>query len=231
MKAGRILKDEEENVHRGSHQEAAGGMDTIEEGMPWEYRGEGNSSLVLVSPKSRLVLRLRKIRPPKPLGGRPSFSEAASSMRSLVSYVDHVIRPMLPRSEWIPKMQVIPLPDNTALFFPDTAARDARRMTEQYSFHKEAILMRDLCFLTSSMSSEAVTFSVEIKPKEGVLPAGDGVHPARKNMSKYRLKQIMKVQEGIIRTSNEYDPMDLFSGNHDRMKVSQETFQKYHNVG
>ena len=196
-------------------------MDTIEEGMPWEYRGEGNSSFVLVSPKSHVVLRLRKIRPPKPLSGLTSFSDAESSMSSLVSYVDHVIRPMLPCSVWIPKMHVILLPNNAPRYFPDTAARDTRRLNEKHTFHKEAIVMRDLCFLTSNSSSHSTTFSVEIKPKEGVLFTGEGVHPARKEMSKYRLKQMMKVQEGIIQSSNEYDPMDLFSGNLDRMKVNQ----------
>lgn len=61
-------------------------------------------------------------------------------------------------------------------------------------------------------------FSVELKPKEGVLPIDPAAHPLRKKMSKYALKQLMKVREGTIAAVNDYDPMDLFSGDHNRME-------------
>lgn len=61
------------------------------------------------------------------------------------------------------------------------------------------------------------TLSVELKSKDGVLPFDPRAHPVRRARSKYVLKQLLKLRQGTIAVANDYDPLDLFSGNSDRM--------------
>ena len=119
----------------------------IKDGAPWRFRGEGNSSLVLASSSSQLVLRLRKMRRSHSKDGPMAMNDAQSSLQGIVDYVDHVIRPMLPCSAWIPRMRVLQLPhDWNRLVEAAQADRDTARLLDEHSLHHEAILMRDLCF-------------------------------------------------------------------------------------
>ena len=63
---------------------------------------------------------------------------------------------------------------------------------------------------------------IEIKPKCGFITSCRTVRPEdahlKHSTSRYCLHQILKLQEGDINTTSEYDPVDLFSGNRERVE-------------
>ncbi|XP_055351611.1 inositol-pentakisphosphate 2-kinase-like [Paramacrobiotus metropolitanus] len=186
-------------------------MDSVDQGFPWRFRGEGNSSVVLYSEVTPLVLRLRKV-----LLNRPTAmcELEKHTLRGIVEYVEFVIAPLVSSPKWIPKMTVVELRDRLVEVLKRVQLeRNPLRVRDNQAFHDEALLMPDLAFLPKSTDCDVTTcFSVELKPKEGIMPIDVRAHPIRRKYSKYALKQLMKAEEGLITGVNNYDPMDLFSG-------------------
>lgn len=60
----------------------------------------------------------------------------------------------------------------------------------------------------------------EIKPKWGFLPSCPLIpkDSPKLNISRFQLLQYTKLQTGVIKSISNYDPLDLFSGNSDRIR-------------
>ncbi|XP_050414199.2 inositol-pentakisphosphate 2-kinase [Patella vulgata] len=103
---------------------------------------------------------------------------------------------------------------------------------------RTALVLPDLCFLpntgpvytcTQSLSNGTTiiddtacgpTISIELKPKKGFLPQSQYIDKAslRHQVCKYCMHQRLKAREGQWPRPTNYCPLDLFSGNRQRMK-------------
>ena len=62
---------------------------------------------------------------------------------------------------------------------------------------------------------------VELKPKCGFLPASPCIrHPIQRRVSRYQLHQRLKLAQGSISQLSGYDPLDLFSGDDERVDAA-----------
>lgn len=88
---------------------------------------------------------------------------------------------------------------------------------------RRAVLMPDATLLppSPSLPKRSPTICVELKPKAGHITRCPTVHPKHASLkhstSRYQLHQLLKVEEGTVRQSSTYDPLDLFSGDEARM--------------
>lgn len=82
--------------------------------------------------------------------------------------------------------------------------------------------MPDATLLPSVAPSSIVAF--EIKPKFGHVQQCDTVpnehRKLKHSLSRYQLHQHVKVQDGLVSEKSRYDPLDLFSGDRDRVRAS-----------
>ena len=84
--------------------------------------------------------------------------------------------------------------------------------------------MPDATRLPHPSSSSAQTVCIEIKPKYGDITKCDTIRPdhidIKHNHARYRLHQELKKKEGLIHKVNDYNPLDLFSGDRKRIKYA-----------
>ena len=82
--------------------------------------------------------------------------------------------------------------------------------------------MPDATLLPGVAPSSTIAF--EIKPKFGHVQQCDTVpnehRKLKHSLSRYQLHQHVKVQDGIVSEKSRYDPVDLFSGDRDRVRAS-----------
>ncbi|OVA08748.1 Inositol-pentakisphosphate 2-kinase [Macleaya cordata] len=83
-----------------------------------------------------------------------------------------------------------------------------------------ALLISDHSVFPDGISKEAPCISVEIKPKCGFLPCSRFIaegNALKRNISRFRMHQVLKLHLGEISQISEYDPLDLFSGSSERI--------------
>ncbi|XP_021916439.1 inositol-pentakisphosphate 2-kinase [Zootermopsis nevadensis] len=189
----------------------------------WKYRGEGNANLVLALTQERKIVRLRKC---DGAGGNEGEDVLAERER------EHVWREaVFCRGVMVPLL-------GECYIQPPTAARmdrgEVRRLDQMlrtqrpaYRHHKSlqfgyVTVYPDYALLPVHLSvppnlppkSEFLpTFCVEVKPKQGWVPAPD----RRLSKCTFCLNQYLKLKNGSIRCQSLYCPLDLFSGNRARM--------------
>jgi inositol-pentakisphosphate 2-kinase len=76
----------------------------------------------------------------------------------------------------------------------------------------------------SAPAAAPPTLAIELKPKFGSTVDCPTSQPEdariKRNASRYRLHQLLKLQQGAIAHPNAYDPLDLFSGDGSRMEAA-----------
>lgn len=189
----------------------------------WKYRGEGNANLVLALTQERRIVRLRKCD-----GADGNVEEDVLADREW----EHVWREaVFCRGIMVPLL-------GECYIQPPTAARmdraEVRRLDQMlrtqrpvHRHHKSlqfgyVTVYPDYALLPVHLSippnlfptSEPLpTFCVEVKPKQGWVPAPDRRMPK----CTFCLNQYLKLKNGSIRCQSRYCPLDLFSGNRVRM--------------
>ncbi|CAO2835121.1 unnamed protein product [Amaranthus hypochondriacus] len=87
-------------------------------------------------------------------------------------------------------------------------------------FADSVLLMSDHSIFPSSTSKGAPCITVEIKPKCGFTPSSSYIadrNAIKKNVTRFRMHQVLKLQQHQIQQLSEYDPLDLFSGSRERI--------------
>ncbi|KNA17367.1 hypothetical protein SOVF_080660 isoform B [Spinacia oleracea] len=82
------------------------------------------------------------------------------------------------------------------------------------------MLMSDHSVFPQGISEGAPCISVEIKPKCGFLPSSSFItdeNTIKKNVTRFKMHQVLKLQQLKIQQLSEYDPLDLFSGSKDQI--------------
>ncbi|KOB71546.1 Vacuolar protein-sorting-associated protein 25 [Operophtera brumata] len=172
-------------------------------GKDWGYINEGNAHIVLQLKHTEYVLRIIKD------GTKISDFE---SVQKSVNFVNFVMYPLLCNSKCVQEVINIPLKELDELRkVLHTVRPENRRIKSVLS--KYAIQTLNLTILSPKCPTN---YCIEIKPKEGFLAS------RLKPLSKcyYCLKQYLKLEKSHIEEKSSYCPLDLFSGNKERMKLA-----------
>lgn len=173
-------------------------------GKDWSYINEGNAHIVLQLKDTEYVLRIIK---------DDTKSVDFESVQKSVNFVNFVMNPLLcGDSKCAQEVISIPLMELDELRTVLHTVRPENRRTKSV-LSKYAIKTLNLTFLSPKCDTN---YCIEIKPKEGFLSSG------LKPLSKcyYCLKQYLKLELGLIKEKSSYCPLDLFSGNKERMKLA-----------
>ncbi|XP_069142519.1 inositol-pentakisphosphate 2-kinase-like [Argopecten irradians] len=208
------------------------------------YRGEGIRNLVLSNIKDKQVYRLQKIvqryKTDGILDGNQCETEEERSLhihqnlQGVVSYIHNVMQPLLSSNfVYVPRLTQIPKGFVEKVESEIEHLRPVYRKIHDQDFKTidpatcSALVLPDLCFvgdLTSSAHPKqhyTPTISVEIKPKKGFLPSQKSlVHKdsIKSTVCKFCMHKKLKEKEGRWNNSSNYCPLDLFSGDRQRMK-------------
>jgi len=177
------------------------------------YRGEGNANLVVALPSTQTVLRFPKSK----------FSEKcqAEKLDAIANYVNHVLLPELPR--FIDPVMTINLDWHQlhTIRAAVAAHRPSSRLTKDI-FYPAALVMPDYS-LRPPLDCVPVPgrpiLAVELKPKLGHMPPRNSPHP---HVCNFCLKQHYKLASGLVKFPSKYCPLDLFSGDTQRMMFAVE---------
>lgn len=196
---------------------------------PWTYRGEGNCNIVISLPKSRKILRIRKIDRPTSLlawilvlisdffywyygtGFQEELRDLyfySKIMRALLGniYTSEAEQVVLPRKQ----MQI--LKDELSKLRPEFR----QNKTLQYG---RAALFDDFAFLPSeyiNLQFAEDTFCVEIKPKQGWRPPKEQMY----SQCLFCMQQFLKIEKNQIKSRTKYCPEDLFYGDKEKVKTA-----------
>ena len=176
----------------------------------WKYRGEGNANLVLALTNNNKIIRFQKF--------SSNEKKKEEKIWFQVDFCREVMQPLLGKS-------FVNVPD--IVFISDSEInelnkfihpfRDVKRLNKEIGSNY-ATISHDLCFFsnTSSSFNPNPTFCVEIKPKQGWIPISERYF----KKCTFCLNQYLKLKQGTVKSKTQYCPLDLFSGNHNRMKFA-----------
>lgn len=194
-----------------------GGTRISLEQVRWRYRGEGNANLVLSLPHQRLIVRLRKHEASPNVGSGESVDEKAAAVLEAL-FCKVVVAPLLGEA-------FIQAPSLAFLELAEVSALERRLLVQRPSHrhHKGlrrgyAMVFPDYALLPAHLARGATTptFCVEVKPKQGWVPPAD----RRLSRCAFCLNQFLKLRRNSIRARSAYCPLDLFSGDAERMARS-----------
>lgn len=187
----------------------------------WHYRGEGGANLVISLLKEKKVLRFSKSKYPD--------KDHDSKILEIAFYANNVMRHAL--GEHFMRQLAIGVVSDTDFEHVRQEAQQFRpveRCKKDIMSHR-VIVSPDCVFLTQRFDLNTVgeTFSIEIKPKQGW-------HSEKAtcavDLCSRCLKQYAKLYQGKIDRISRYCPLDLFSGDRQRMKRAVfDLFENPHN--
>ncbi|XP_028766319.1 inositol-pentakisphosphate 2-kinase [Neltuma alba] len=217
----------------------------VEDAADWVYRGEGAENLVLAytgfSPAFiGKVMRISKARKSgsKVVKGAAALTEHErllwkdidelifSSSKEAVGklFVQHVMKPLLGPQYVDPGMNVpVSREFLESVEKNFICQRPAFRVdTAQIDMHSDSVLlMSDHSLFPHGSLEVSPCISVEIKPKCGFLPLSRFISDEtaiKKSVTRFKMHQVLKLQQGEISELSQYDPLDLFSGSKERIQ-------------
>jgi inositol-pentakisphosphate 2-kinase len=173
------------------------------------YRGEGNANLVVSIPATQAILRFPKSK----------FSEKCQSEKldAIVKYINNVFLPELPH--YVDPVTTVGLEWHQFHTIRTAVSpyRPASRCMKDI-FFPAALVMPDYSLRPplGCGPSQTPILAVEIKPKLGYIPR-NSAHP---KICNFCLKQYYKVTTGAVSHRSSYCPLDLFSGDRQRMMTA-----------
>lgn len=206
----------------------------------WMFRGEGNACLVLANLEDKMVFRLPKSKH----WGKGYLATVAKNkldriheeLQLVIDYMRHVMQPLLsPAFVVLPELCCMEVGLTEEAERQIQVSRPAQRKGKEVEPSSvdptllSAHVMPDLCYIRGSSSKylDSPTLSVEIKPKKAFLnsPCANTDTPTelstdfnKLHVCKFCLHKRLKAKEGQWPVTSRYCPLDLFSGDRQRMK-------------
>lgn len=172
-------------------------------GLPWKYINEGNLHIVLQVLGTDYVLRVVK-EDNKPV--------SLERIQNAIDFVNLVVQPLLSTSD--KPLQLLEIPPGEL----HRLVEDLFELRPDKRRHKSAlspyvIKASNLAMLSHESKDN---YCIEVKAKEGFHAS------SLRSTGKcyYCLKQLLKLKENIITDKSQYCPLDLFSGQRNRMKMA-----------
>lgn len=194
----------------------------------WYYRGEGNSYLTLSIPEARQILRIKKIFYPHGIkenflyflfkytrfGNIIEANARIEEQENLKFY--HTIKSLIGDAYVQPAREAIldrdDIEEIDSIINP---LRPKHRKVKHLAYACGSLLADYAYFpLSWDIDDLSPTFSVEIKPKSGWIPPNEQKYPK----CTYCLNQYIKFKGNETKEISNYCPMNLFSGNPERMR-------------
>ncbi|GAV88707.1 Ins_P5_2-kin domain-containing protein [Cephalotus follicularis] len=210
----------------------------------WDYRNEGAANLVLAYTGSSpafvgKVMRIQKaarknenincsasyLTTHEKLLWRDNEELLSSPNKEIVEqlYVKHVISPLLGPKHVDPGMRVLVTREFLECVAKNVACQRPRWRVDaaEVDSHRDSvIIMSDHSLFCHSTVKDEPCISIEIKPKCGFLPTSRFIaeeNANKRNVTRFRMHQLLKLHHHDISELSEYDPLDLFSGSKDRI--------------
>ncbi|KAK1550330.1 hypothetical protein Q3G72_017362 [Acer saccharum] len=149
----------------------------------------------------------------------------SSSSKELLEqlYVQHIMRPLLGPKHVETGMRVLVSREFLESVKKNVICkRPAWRVdaAEVDTHSNSVLLMSDHTLFPHGMFKGEPCIAVEIKPKCGFLPSSKFIakeNAIKRSMDRFRMHQVLKLQQQLISGLSEYDPLDLFSGSKERI--------------
>ncbi|CAF89733.1 unnamed protein product [Tetraodon nigroviridis] len=203
----------------------------------WKYHGEGNKNLVVAHVKLSRVLRLLKY-PAKDSENPPQMAERAfRQIQNIVDFSSNVMSVLL-GEKFVHSGEVVKLPLEFVrrLSIKVQDERPGWRCDKVIDIYSGcALALPNLTYPILHLSAHAPPLCVEIKPKWGFLPSSKHVSKDIKSrVCRFCMYQLYKPEHlgvcgssstpplcpgshGQVEEAHLYCPLDLFSGNKQRM--------------
>ncbi|KAH0744693.1 hypothetical protein KY290_032686 [Solanum tuberosum] len=213
----------------------------------WTYRGEGAVNLVLAYNGTRSdlvgkILRIQKVPRNESECGHDysglnkqecllweEFNEIVSAPTREIAqhyFVQHVMCPLLGSRHVEAGTSIHVTPEfleaveNNVLQQRPAWRVDATKVNPLCD---SVMLMSDLSVFPLGMCKEACSISVEIKPKCGFLSQSEFItedNDIKRSVTRFKMHQALKLNQEKISEVSAYDPLDLFSGSSDRVRMA-----------
>ncbi|KAM9700764.1 inositol-pentakisphosphate 2-kinase isoform 3-T4 [Dama dama] len=183
----------------------------------WRYHGEGNKSLVVAHAQRCVVLRFLKFPPNR----KKTSEEIFQHLQNIVDFGKNVMKEFLGEN-YVHCGEVVQLPLDFVkqLCLKIQCERPESRCDKDLdTFSGYALCLPNLARLqTYRFAEHRPILCVEIKPKCGFIPfPSDVTHELKQKVCRYCMHQHLKVATGKWKQISKYCPLDLYSGNKQRM--------------
>ncbi|XP_007951203.1 inositol-pentakisphosphate 2-kinase [Orycteropus afer afer] len=183
----------------------------------WRYHGEGNKSLVVAHAQRCVVLRFLKFHPNRNKASKEIFQH----LQNIVDFSKNVMKEFFGEN-YVHSGEVVQLPLDFVkrLCLKIQAERPESRCDKDLdTFSGYAMCLPNLTRLqTYHFVEHRPILCVEIKPKCGFIPfSSDVTHEMKHKVCRYCMHQHLKVATGKWKQISKYCPLDLYSGNKQRM--------------
>ncbi|TKS71434.1 Inositol-pentakisphosphate 2-kinase [Collichthys lucidus] len=186
----------------------------------WKYHGEGNKSLVLSHVQLSRVLRLLKYPAEDSENPPQTVEQAFRQIQNIVDFSSNVMSSLL-GEKFIHSGEVVKLPLEFVrqLSIRVQHQRPAWRCDKVMDIYSGcALCLPNLTSPVLHQPTHTPPLCIEIKPKCGFLPSSKHVSKDIKTkVCRFCMHQHYKVASGKWRRRSLYCPLDLFSGNRQRM--------------
>ncbi|XP_043309689.1 inositol-pentakisphosphate 2-kinase isoform X3 [Cervus elaphus] len=183
----------------------------------WRYHGEGNKSLVVAHAQRCVVLRFLKFPPNR----KKTSEEIFQHLQNIVDFGKNVMKEFLGEN-YVHCGEVVQLPLDFVkqLCLKIQCERPESRCDKDLdTLSGYALCLPNLARLqTYRFAEHRPILCVEIKPKCGFIPfPSDVTHELKQRVCRYCMHQHLKVATGKWKQISKYCPLDLYSGNKQRM--------------
>ncbi|XP_076994895.1 inositol-pentakisphosphate 2-kinase [Tamandua tetradactyla] len=183
----------------------------------WRYHGEGNKSLVVAHAQRCVVLRFLKFPPTR----KKAAEEVLQHLQNIVDFSKNVMKELLGESS-VHCGEVVQLPLDFVkqlCLKIQTERPESRCDKDLDTLSGYAMCLPNLTRLdTYRFAEHRPILCVEIKPKCGFIPfSSDVTHELKHKVCRYCMHQHLKVATGKWKQISRYCPLDLYSGNKQRM--------------
>uniref|UniRef100_A0A4W2G2M0 Inositol-pentakisphosphate 2-kinase n=1 Tax=Bos indicus x Bos taurus TaxID=30522 RepID=A0A4W2G2M0_BOBOX len=183
----------------------------------WRYHGEGNKSLVVAHAQRCVVLRFLKFPPNR----KKTSEEIFQHLQNIVDFGKNVMKEFLGEN-YVHCGEVVQLPLDFVkqLCLKIQCERPESRCDKDLdTLSGYALCLPNLARLqTYQFAERRPILCVEIKPKCGFIPSSSYVtHELKHRVCRYCMHQHLKVATGKWKQISKYCPLDLYSGNKQRM--------------
>ncbi|KAI1890388.1 hypothetical protein AGOR_G00153210 [Albula goreensis] len=190
----------------------------------WKYHGEGNKSLVVSHSQHSRVLRLLKYPAENAEYAHQTTEQAFRHIQNIVDFNKNVMRPLL-GEKYVHHGEAVKLPLDFVrqLSLKVQQERPESRCDKVMdTFSGCAVCLPNLTHISSCHITEhRPSLCIEIKPKCGFLPFSRHVSKeVKRKVCRFCMHQHFKLANGKWKRMSRYCPLDLFSGNKQRMYIA-----------
>ncbi|XP_053325591.1 inositol-pentakisphosphate 2-kinase [Spea bombifrons] len=182
----------------------------------WRYHGEGNKSLVVCHAQRCVVLRFLKFLPNR----NKTAEEVYQHLHNILDFGKHIMKQFLGEN-FVHHGEVVKLQLDfiKLLCLRIQSERPESRCEKEMDVSGYAMCLPNLTRLqTFPFIEHRPIFCVEIKPKCGFIPTSPHItKDIKKKVCRFCMYQHLKVAKGKWKRISKYCPLDLFSGNKQRM--------------